>query len=76
MGVDPVQPMQHVGNLIGVDPPDLPAIHVSYLEKAVDLRVSGTSLAEDHLTHPPIGAFLLSNWCHVLNHHELSWIDA
>ena len=43
-----------MGDKVGVDPADHAGVHISDLKDVMDLRVTGTTAAVDHLAHSPI----------------------
>ena len=49
-----VHPMEHVGDLVSVDPVNATVVDIRDLKQAVHPRVSGTPLSKHHLPHPPI----------------------
>ena len=65
-----------MGHQISVDPTDHPGVHISDLKEVVDLRVSGSSAAVDHLPHPPILVGLLSGQIVVAHDHRHAWNHA
>ena len=66
---------EDVGHQICIDPADYACIHITDLEQVVDLRVTGTTTAVDHLPYPPILVTLLSDLKVVLDDDRHPWSD-
>jgi hypothetical protein len=55
-----VRSTEDLSDLISIDPVDSPVIDIGELEHRVHPGVSGSSLTEDNLSHPPVVYFLIA----------------
>ena len=62
----------HIRDRVGIDPFDDTRIHVSHLKQRRKPGVASTSLAEEHLPHPPIPLIKLVS----SDDHKVPWADA
>ncbi len=65
-----------MGHLVAIDPRDVTVIDVGDLEHCVDPWVTGTSFAEDNLTHPPSVIERLCNPLSCLDDHKITRLNA
>ena len=63
-------------NCIPVDPRDAPVIDVGHLKHCVHSWISGTSLTENNLSHPPAVVVLLCNLLLSLDDHPVASLHA
>ncbi len=71
--ISSVNGWKDVRHQISVDPADHARIHIGDLKEVVDLRVTGSTAAVDHLPHPPILLGLLSGLKVVLDDDRHPW---
>ena len=72
LGDQAVHPMEHVGDLVGIDPVNAPVIHIRNLKQAVHPRISGTPLTEHHLPHPPIAIVMQGDLRGLGHNHKVT----
>ena len=56
---------------VGTGPPNYPCIHISDLEQGRHLRIPGTTIDVNHVSHPPVvGIAVLTDDCHSCLHPQ------
>ena len=49
-----LDPRNDVGDEVCADPPHCPVVHISYLEQGGHLRIPGTAINVEDISHPPV----------------------